>query len=114
MTRDLTRRKGHTTRYATHALGPTAAAGAIAVAEDPDPAHVAASAGPYPWRAGWRIHDPERPCWTCGAAPRGVAAGGGPAYPAGSHSWYHQAPLTVDAAAGEWIDYDWQPPRRDY
>lgn len=111
--RDLTRRRGHTTQYATHRLGPGAGQ-ERAVRQDPDPATVPASAGPYPWRAGWRAHDPNRPCWTCGSSPTGTWPNGSPKYDWGSHRWDHAGIAPGPLGEGEWVDEDWRPPRRDY
>jgi hypothetical protein len=33
-----------------------------------------------PWRLGWDISDPRRPCWTCGAPPAGAFSDGSPSY----------------------------------
>jgi hypothetical protein len=34
----------------------------------------------YPWRNGWRLLDPDRPCYTCGGSPSGRFHDGSPSY----------------------------------
>lgn len=53
-----------------------------------------------PWRDGYRLKDPARPCYTCGARPTG-SVGGQPVYPA---SCRHD-PITPDPGTLDLRDY---------
>lgn len=53
-----------------------------------------------PWRDGWRVKDPARPCYTCGAPPLGTQAGQ-PYYPA---TCRHE-PITPDPTTLDFREY---------
>ena len=54
-----------------------------------------------PWRDGYRVRDPGRPCYTCGSPPRYIDRSGEPVYPS---TCLHEA-ITPDPSTLDFTDY---------
>lgn len=64
----------------------------------------------YPWRRGWDENDPNRPCWTCGAAPEPGGHWGGQWWVSRHNFDHYNSPVTPQP--GEWIVPAEPAPRR--